>query len=92
MRDTNFPIPYRHDLLLWRIVSLGTTPEAVAREAKTTGTTLSRALSGTCGTYKKIQQIAKVLKLDWGALHDPNLKEPDFHRAVLNGGHSRAGR
>lgn len=88
MRTNNFPIFYRYDLLMWRIVDLGTNPEAVAREAKTSGTTVSRALSGKCGTYKKVQDIARVLKLDWKYLHDAELQESEFHRAVLSNGKS----
>jgi len=84
---TKFPSYYRHDLLAWRLNTLGWSQREAARQAEISKETVKEVFKGRA-TPTKVYAIAEVLNVDWEKLHNLKLKPSEFHLALTNGSKS----
>jgi len=84
-----FPAYYRHDLLNKRREQLGLSVREVWQQSGVKENSTRRVFLGEASN-KHVFPIALFLSMDWKMIHDFDLPEDQFRRAVLNGG-SRSG-
>lgn len=86
------PSYYLHDLLVWRLAEVATTPRSLARECvyvnengqevTLSHNTVAEALSGECKKFFTLRLIADTLGLKWEYLFKLDLPKSQFRRAV----------
>jgi hypothetical protein len=76
---------------MWRMGTFPGSPRDAARVAKVSHQGFYDALNGECKKLSTLWAIASVLGLKWIYLFDLELKNQDFHRAVVVG-EPRSGR
>lgn len=68
----------------WRREELGISIQEVARRTGQPFETVRKVLGGKA-TNKTAFKVSQILGLDWSLVHKLDLKESEFHLAVLNG-------
>jgi hypothetical protein len=78
------PVFYNHRLMEWRRIQLGLSIHAIERLTGIHRITIRAVFQGN-GSYEKVYQIVCLLGLDWALVHERDLPESMYHRAVAGG-------
>lgn len=71
--------------MVWQLNHMGMSMLEVSHLAKINYSTVRKVFDGRANN-SKVWPVANVLGLDWAQLHNLNLKESEFHLAVVRNG------
>ena len=81
-----FPNHYNHKIFRWRRNELQWSYPVITARCGLHKNTLRQVFRGLAGN-KTAFKVAQVLGLDWAMVHELDLPEEKYNRAVLNGAH-----